>query len=127
MKLWIFDLWRGYVQVDYIAVVADSEDEARQLLMKYDMRKQIVPFEDLSRSVRDDAEFPKTRTVHYYTNNYDKTKITFETWEQEYEYRYNHKVTSLLYMYDTCDFVAVDVDKLRKKGIVKKLEHNFIE
>jgi len=127
MKLWIFSLWRGYVQIDYIAIVADSEDEARQLLMEHDMRREIMFFEKLRYTTRDDKEFPKTNTVHYYTNNYSQTKIAFETWEQEYEYCLDHKITSLLNMYDTCDFVAVDIDKLQKKGVVEELKHDFTE
>ena len=127
MKLWIFDIWQGYVWKDYIPIVAETEEEARKYLYEKIMPAWNDRVYSTAKHIR---EYYADKPDHYrlaMNLNYGRErKKIFKDSNEEADYyikemKWNHEE-----QIRTCEFVSIDLPIL-KKGYIEELYHCFME
>jgi hypothetical protein len=122
MKLFIFEIWQGYVQEDYYPIVATNELQAREILKEKVMPDWINRIKSTTNFIREtysDSKYSGRYGIYGY-------KKQFKDANEESDAYYKEQVSSREVQLKECKFVSVSLP-ITKIGYVEELFHSFIE
>jgi len=127
MKLYIFEVWQGYVREEYYPIVSETEEDARKVLKDLVMPKWIEDVNRTAQFIR--TEYSKEANLYTYPirRNYGdyKPKIFKDADEEADDYAVS-VIGDREKQVKECSFVFVDLP-LVTKGFISELFHCFVE